>query len=134
MFRVKQKWGFIALLLVAILYVVISLLGLRKKPEITEIFFADRLTSAHQILINQYNNLNKGKVKVVPIDFSNFDFSTNERKELLARSLRGRGDGIDVFAVDVIWVQRFAKWCEPLDNYFSINERSKILDLTLFVF
>ena len=69
----------------------------------------------------------EGKVKVLTIDFPHFDFSTNERKEVLARSLRGTGDGIDLFAVDPIWVQRFAKWCEPLDKYFSDTEKKRIM-------
>jgi multiple sugar transport system substrate-binding protein len=46
---------------------------------------------------------------------------------MLARLLRGRGDGIDIFAVDPIWVQRFAKWCEPLNKYFDATELKKIL-------
>jgi multiple sugar transport system substrate-binding protein len=103
----------------------------KSEKKITEIYFADRITAAHQILIDQYNRENEGKVKVVPIDFPNYDFNSNERKELLARSLKGRGDGIDLFAVDLIWVQRFAKWCEPLDKYFPRNERVKLLEKAL---
>lgn len=99
--------------------------------NVKEIYFADRITLAHQILIEQYNELNKGEIKVIPIDFPNYDFSTNERKELLARSLRGRGDGIDLLAVDVIWIQRFAQWCEPLDEYFTNEEQNKILNNSL---
>lgn len=128
----KQKWGFILLLFLAFIYVTIFYLQ-RNTPQnpVTEIYFADRITAAHRELINQYNRMMKGKVKVVPIDFPNFDFSTNERKEVLARSLRGTGDGIDLFAVDLIWVQRFAKWSEPLDKYFSEEEKSRILPLAL---
>ncbi|MCB0753718.1 MAG: extracellular solute-binding protein, partial [Ignavibacteriae bacterium] len=132
LYKVKQIWGFIFLLLISTLYLGIFLFGIAaKKNEVTEIYFADRITAAHKILIQKYNKLNEGKIKVVPIDFPNYDFNSNERKELLARSLRGRGDGIDLLAVDIIWVQRFAKWCEPLDKYFPINERSKILDYAL---
>lgn len=128
----KQKWGFIFLGLLIAVYIVINLLQNRKSPqEVTEIYFADRMSAAHKILIDKYNNLNKGKVKVIQIDFPNFDFSTNERKEVLARSLRGTGDGIDLFAVDLIWVQRFAKWSEPLEKYFSKEEKERILDSAL---
>ncbi|MCB0744400.1 MAG: extracellular solute-binding protein [Ignavibacteriae bacterium] len=131
-YKVKQIWGFIFLLLISIIYLGIFLFGIAaKKNAVTEIYFADRITAAHKILIEKYNKLNEGKIKVVPIDFPNNDFNSNERKELLARSLRGRGDGIDLFAVDIIWVQRFAKWCEPLDKYFPIQERSKLLDYAL---
>lgn len=132
MIRIKQKWGFAFLFFIALVYVVIFLFGILSTSNgITEIYFADRITKAHRILIDRYNEMNKGKIKVIPIDFSNYDFSTNERKELLARSLRGRGDGIDLLAVDIIWVQRFARWCEPLDNYFTKSEKEKLLDVTL---
>lgn len=132
MFKIKQKWGLAFLLLLSFAYVFIFLITLDSaKEDIKEIYFADRISSAHQILIDKYNVLNQGKIKVIPIDFSNYDFSTNERKELLARSLRGRGDGIDLLAVDIIWVERFAQWCEPLDQYFSVEEQNKLLDLTL---
>ena len=127
--KFKQKWGIIFLLFVTITYLAIFFLDYSyPQKEVKEIFFADRITAAHRILIDEYNKLNAGKVKVIPIDFPNTDFSTNERKEVVARSLRGHGDGIDLFAVDVIWVQRFAKWCEPLDKYFSDTARSKILN------
>ncbi len=131
MVRIKQKWGFAFLFLIALIYVVIFLYGVSSTSDgVKEIYFADRITKAHKILIDRYNEINKGKIKVIPIDFSNYDFSTNDRKELLARSLRGRGDGIDLLAVDIIWVQRFARWCEPLDKYFSKNEKDKLLDVT----
>jgi multiple sugar transport system substrate-binding protein len=68
---------------------------------------------------------------VIPIDFPNEDFTTNERKEVFARSLRGEGDNIDVFAVDVVWVERFARWAEPLDQYFDKAELDDITRETL---
>jgi ABC-type glycerol-3-phosphate transport system substrate-binding protein len=125
--RIKQNWAFIFLILLIFIYLLLNVFVFnRHSSKITEIYFADRITAAHRILIEKYNKLHEGSVKVIPIDFANFDFSTNERKEILARSLRGRGDGIDLFAVDLIWVQRFAKWCEPLDHYFSKEEKSRI--------
>jgi len=130
-FKVKQIWGFLFLLLLSLIYISLFLLDSSTKNDITEIYFADRITAAHKVLIDKYNKINEGKVKVIPIDFPNYDFNSNERKELLARSLKGRGDGIDLFAVDLIWVQRFAKWCEPLDKYFPIAERAKLLDKAL---
>jgi multiple sugar transport system substrate-binding protein len=127
--KIKQIWAFVFLLFVTVTYLAINFWEYRSTEEgITKIYFADRMTAAHKILINEYNELHKGKVKVIPIDFPNDDFSTNERKEIVARSLRGRGDGIDLFAVDIIWVQRFAKWAEPLDKYFTDNEKNDILN------
>ena len=123
----KQKWGFLFLLFITIAYLILYyFINTPHEKKITEIYFADRITVAHRILIQKYNELNKGKVKVIPIDFPNSDFSTNDRKEMLARLLRGRGDGIDIFAVDPIWVQRFAKWSEPLNKYFSETDLKKI--------
>lgn len=128
MINVKQKWIFFFVAIALTAYGLIYFF-VRSKPShgVTEIYFADRITAAHRTLIDMYNKKMEGKIKVVPIDFPNFDFSTNERKEILARSLRGTGDGIDILAVDVIWVQRFAKWCEPLDNYFTDAEKKRIL-------
>jgi multiple sugar transport system substrate-binding protein len=131
MIRIKQKWGLAFLLFLSLVYILVFLFSLNSKDNsVKEIYFGDRLTTAHRILIDKYNKVHEGKIKVIPIDFSNFDFNTNERKELLARSLRGRGDGLDLLAVDVIWVQRFARWCETLDKYFPKEEQDKILDLT----
>ena len=134
--NVRQlKWGsgIIILVTLALLYLIpYSLLVRRPDPGITEIYFADRITDAHRILIDRYNALNAGKVRVIPIDFPNADFSTNERKEILARSLRGEEDGVDLLAVDVIWVKRFARWCEPLGKYFTSRELERIVPDALY--
>ncbi|HVO74052.1 MAG TPA: extracellular solute-binding protein [Ignavibacteriaceae bacterium] len=130
--RIKQKWGLLFLLFVTAAYIIIFFAQNKKSSnDIVEIYFADRITAAHKVLIEKYNKIHEGKIKVIGIDFPNFDFSTNERKEMLARSLRGRGDGIDLFAVDIVWVQRFAKWCEPLDKYFSVAEKGRIVNSAL---
>ena len=81
----------------------------RTQISVTEIHFADRVTEAHRILIDKYNSMHAGSIKVIPIDFPLEDFSTDGRKEVLARSLRGEDDAIDLLAVDIIWVHRFAK-------------------------
>jgi len=126
--KLKQLWAFVFLIVLAITYLGIYFFEYNYPVQkVTKIYFADRMTAAHKILIAEYNKLHAGKVEVVPVDFPNDDFSTNERKEIVARSLRGLGDGIDIFAVDIIWVQRFAKWCEPLDKYFPESEKNKIL-------
>lgn len=126
--KLKQAWGLLILILVTFTYLAINLYDAQEEGQkVKKIYFADRMTAAHKILIDEYNKMHKGKIEIIPIDFPNEDFSTNEKKEVLARSLRGRGDGIDVFAVDIIWVQRFAKWCEPLDKYFTKTEKDSFL-------
>ncbi len=128
----KQGWGIGILGGIALIYLsMYALLSKRPQEHVTEFYFADRMTEAHRILIDQYNKLHEGKVKVIPIDFPNQDFSSDTRKEILARSLRGEDDGIDLLAVDVIWVQRFAKWCEPLGKYFTDEERRRIAPTAL---
>jgi multiple sugar transport system substrate-binding protein len=128
----NQAWGIAVLCAIALVYFTIfAFLFKRPTEHVTEFYFADRMTEAHRILINQYNESHAGKIKVIPIDFPNADFSTDTRKEILARSLRGDDDGIDLLAVDVIWVQRFAKWCEPLGKYFTDEERKRITPIAL---
>ncbi|MGE5457635.1 MAG: extracellular solute-binding protein, partial [Methanococcaceae archaeon] len=128
----KQKTGGISLIVLLSVYLIFQFIKIYDfSDKVTEIYFADRITAAHKKLIDRYNKLNEGKIKVIPIDFPNLDFSTNERKEVLARSLRSGGDGIDLIAVDLVWVQRFAKWCEPLGKYFPNESKGRILKAAL---
>jgi multiple sugar transport system substrate-binding protein len=128
----KQFLGIGIFAAVVILYVLaLYFFAHRELKPVVEIFFADRMTEAHQVLIERYNARHGGSVKVVPIDFPNQDFSTDTRKEVLARSLRGEDDAIDLLSVDVIGVHRFAKWCEPLGKYFTEEERNRITETGL---
>lgn len=95
--------------------------------NVAEIYFAANISPAHKKLIDKFNKINSGKIQVIPIDLSFKTFSTNERKELLTRSLRSKSDRMDIMEVDVIWVKRFAKWCLPLGEYFSKEERADFL-------
>ncbi|MBD3287959.1 extracellular solute-binding protein [candidate division KSB1 bacterium] len=96
-----------------------------------KIYYADNITPAHRKIIDRFNQKYKGKIEVVPVELPFSKFNTNERKELIARTLRNRNSRIDIFAVDQIWVYRFAKWAEPLSRYFSSKERSQILEPAL---
>lgn len=96
--------------------------------EIKKIYFAENITSAHTYLINEFNKLNKGKIKVIPINLPYEKFSTNKRKELITKNLRNRTSRIDIYAIDIVWNDRFEKWAEPLNNYFTKKELSKIID------
>ncbi len=97
----------------------------------TRVYFADRISAAHLLLIERFNRLHHGRIEVVPVDLPFEKFSTNERKELLARSLRGGSDKLDLFAVDLIWVPRFARWSEPLNPYFDQDDRSRVIPVAL---
>ncbi len=95
--------------------------------KVVEIYYAGDISYAHQLMIDEFNKENKGKIKVVPIDLSFKEFTTNDRKELIARALRSKSDKFDLFSVDQIWVKRFAKWGEPLNNFINQNEIKNIL-------
>ncbi len=97
----------------------------------TRIYFADNISPAHNSLIEKFNKLHKGRIEVVAVNLPFSKFSTNERKELLARSLRSKNDRLDIFAVDLIWVHRFARWAQPLDAYLMPHERNVFLSPAL---
>lgn len=101
------------------------------EKQISKVYFADHISPAHRLVIDTFNKLYEGRIEVVPVDLPFDKFSTNERKELLARSLRSKSDRLDVFAVDLIWVPRFAKWSEPLDQYFPRERQESILHVAL---
>lgn len=102
-----------------------------KSTHVTQIYFADNISTAHQRLIDDFNRKYAGEIEVVPMNLPFSKFSTNERKEILARVLRGQSSRIDLFAIDLIWGPRFAKWCQPLDAYFSAADRAQILSYSL---
>ena len=99
--------------------------------EPTKIYFAADISYAHQQVIDEFNKEYKGRIKVVTIDLPFKKFSTNERKELLARTLRSNSDRLDVFAVDQIWVPRFAKWSAPITNFLPHFTKENFLDYAL---
>lgn len=92
-----------------------------------KVYFADHISPAHQAVIDRFNEKYRGRIEVVPVDLPFSKFSTNERKELLARSLRSKSDRLDVFSVDYIWTPRFAKWCVDLTPYITAEELSRII-------
>ena len=98
--------------------------------EPVQVYFADNISYSRQLVIEEFNRMNRGKIEVIPVNLPFEKFSTNERKELLTRSLRSKSD-IDLFAVDLIWVPRFARWSEPLDKYFSRAEKERLLSYAL---
>jgi multiple sugar transport system substrate-binding protein len=95
--------------------------------NVKTIYFVDHISPAHQKVIDLFNRKYKGSIKVETINLSFEKFSTNERKELLARYLRSKNNRIDIFAVDQIWVPRFVKWGFPLNKLIKSNEISQVL-------
>ncbi|GJQ63171.1 MAG: ABC transporter substrate-binding protein [Melioribacteraceae bacterium] len=93
--------------------------------------FADNITEAHKKTIEKFNKKYAGSIKVVTVDLPFEKFSTNERKELLARSLRSKADKLDVFSVDHIWVRRFARWTESLQDEFDQSELDNFVENAL---
>ncbi len=137
LFRIIKQWLrryyfiFIALLIVSLSFFI--LLQLNPQTFLTtgqevKINFADNISRAHIRLIELFNQRYKGRIQVVPVDLPFEKFSTNERKELLTRALRSKSTRLDVFAVDQIWVSRFAKWAEPLDPFLPPQEREHLLN------
>jgi len=123
--RINQVifFGLICVVAVSILFYFAPIKKFYKVSEVVqEIYFADNISPAHRIIIERFNNQNEGHIKVVPIDLSFEKFTTNERKELLARSLRSKNSKIDIFAVDQIWVPRFSRWAAPLESDFNDDQ------------
>jgi len=129
-----MKWSIGVLFLVGFVIAVVFVVPgdvFRTVGPPTRVFFADNISPTHQRAIDLFNERHRGRIEVVPVNLPFEKFTTNERKELLARSLRSRSEKLDVFAVDLIWVPRFAKWSEPLDQYFSPDDRNRLLSFAL---
>jgi len=94
------------------------------KPR--RIYYVDNISAAHRQLITGFNQKFKGKYELMGIDLPFSKFSTNERKEILTRSLRGHSSQIDVFAIDLIWGSKFVKYAEPLGHRFLKSELDQL--------
>ncbi len=119
-------------ILVGIFLIVFSIsllkFGVNDEQEIVQVYYVDNISASHQKIIDNFNTMNSGKIEVIPIDIPFYKFSTNERKELLMRALRSKSERVDIFAADIIWVSRFAKWAENLDKYFSSAEKARLTE------
>ena len=101
--------------------------GFNPNSLVKKIYFVDHISAAHQKVIDKFNEKYKGQIEVEAINLPFVKFSTNERKELLARYLRSKSDRIDIFSVDQIWVPRFAKWAIPMEKYVSPPVKDDLL-------
>ncbi len=118
----------IAAIVVLFLYLYVLTFSYQPSQSVVKLFYVDNISDTHQKLIDRFNAQYAGQIEVVPVNLPFSKFSTNERKEILARSLRSKSERIDVFAVDIIWTQRFAKWSLPLDAYFDDQWMSRFLE------
>jgi len=59
--------------------------------------------------------------------------STDQQHQIYAINLEGGGEGLDVLAMDVIWVPEFSRagWIRPLDEYFSSGAQALFLPNTI---
>ena len=132
--KINYSLMFVAIL-VGIFLLVLSIslfkFGISDEKEVVKIYYVDNISKSHQKLVDNFNQYNKGYIEVIPIDIPFYKFSTNERKELLIRALRSKSERLDIFSADLIWVSRFAKWTENLDNYFSNDEKSRLTEIGL---
>ncbi len=120
--------SFLILVLIFISFILSPLSSKHSTSNLEKkIYFADNISSAHRKVIEKFNEKYKGQIKVVAINLPFEKFSTNERKELLARYLRSKSERIDVFSVDQIWVPRFAKWVIPLDKTLNDEQKKSLL-------
>jgi len=127
---------FIVFLISIVLVLVVNLLSLNFNPSdddrVKKVYYADNITSTHTEVIKLFNREYKGKIEVIPINLPFTKFTTNERKELLARSLRSNNSRIDVFAIDQIWLSRFSKWALDLEEYFDFSIDERVIPELLF--
>ncbi len=124
--------SFLILVLIFISFILSPLSSKNSSTSVEKkIYFADNISSAHRKVIDKFNEKYKGQIKVIAINLPFEKFSTNERKELLARYLRSKSERVDVFSVDQIWVPRFAKWVIPLDKAISSAEKKSLLNYAM---
>lgn len=127
---------FIIFLVSIVMILIVNLLSLNFNPsvdnKVKKVYYADNITSTHTEVIKLFNKKYEGEIEVIPINLPFTKFTTNERKELLARSLRSNNSRIDVFAIDQIWLSRFSKWALDLENYFDFSIDERIIPELLF--
>jgi multiple sugar transport system substrate-binding protein len=106
-------------------------IDLKQEIAVKKLNYIDNISDAHLKIIRKFNEKYKGEIEVVPINLPFYHFTTNDRKEILTRSLRSRGDGIDIFAVDLIWIPRFAKWGYMMDRRFDDKTLQEVNQMAL---
>ncbi|MFH1196213.1 MAG: extracellular solute-binding protein [bacterium] len=119
--NIKESPIWLLTIIISVISIVVFIylpfqINLSSENTLKKIYYVDNISEAHRKIINKFNAKYKGSIEVVPVNLPFNHFTTNDRKEILTRSLRSRSDGIDVFAVDLIWIPRFAKWGYVMDK------------------
>lgn len=130
----RTKTSFLPIVLIVIIFTFIVFYLLfaadskfEDNDNVVKLYFADNISVAHTKTIEHFNEKYEGRIKVIPVDLPFNKFSTNERKELLTRSLRSKSDKLDIFAVDHIWIRRFARWTRKLNEDFRSEELDRFV-------
>ncbi len=105
--------------------------NLFSESVVKKLYYVDNISDAHLKIISKFNEKYKDQIEIVPVNLPFYYFTTNDRKEILTRSLRSRSDGIDIFAVDLIWISRFAKWGYVMDNRFNEKTMNEVNGMAL---
>lgn len=127
-------WLITILISVACLIIFLYLpfqISLVPEAPVKKVYYVDNISRAHMMIINKFNAKYKNEIEVVPVNLPFYYFTTNDRKEILIRSLRSRSDGIDIFAVDLIWIPRFAKWAYPMQTSFDSLTLGRVNQMAL---
>jgi multiple sugar transport system substrate-binding protein len=119
--------GAILLIVIILLFSSLNDEKINQEDDKNTIYLAGHISAAQKIAIENFNKKQNGKIKVKTVEISFQKFSSDEHKELFARFLRSESDKIDILLIDQVWVPRFAKWSEPLENYFNYSERQNII-------
>src|SRR4030066_104369 len=107
-------------------------INLFQENVVKKLYYVDNISEAHLKIIKKFNEKYKNKIEVVPVNLPFNHFTTNDRKEILTRSLRSRSDGVDIFAVDLIWIPRFAKWGYTMDRSFDERTLTEVNQMALW--
>lgn len=112
---------------IAIIFFIFLPFQINLFPEqgVKKVYYVDSISGAHKKIINKFNEQYKNAIEIVPVNLPFYHFTTNDRKAVLTRSLRNKSDGIDIFAVDLIWIPRFAKWGYSIDRFFDKSMLAK---------
>ncbi len=66
----------------------------------------------------------------IKVNLVELPMNTSKKLQTLSTIFQAQDSSIDIFDADVIWPPIFASagWVEPLDNYFTAEERAEFLD------